>query len=275
MLNAHPTIATIHTEVVFHAAQGFAEVLGGQVTAARFADEVRSTWFGIAGGSVRPKGLQLLVSADELDAALKRFLITAETDIPRALRQLLRRLLDPFACARAAPRWVETTPGNAQAAGTLTRVFPSGRVIHMVRDGRDVAASVVTQDWGPKTIRGALDWWRDRMRLIQLGVADADPRRVLTVRLEELVHLDRDATFARMMEFLELDGTERVERYFNARMNSSAGHVGRWRSQVSERERTRIDRRYREILAELAADGPACLPADPGVVDEISGDPPG
>ena len=69
-----------------------------------------------------------------------------------ACSRLIHRLLDPLAEQARKPSWVEMTPSNVGAAATLTRVFPRARVLHMARDGRDVAARVLRRGGGAWTL---------------------------------------------------------------------------------------------------------------------------
>ena len=55
--------------------------------------------------------------------------------------------------------WVDHTPANLKNASTLFKIFPDARMIHIIRDGRAVAASLLRVDWGPKTIPAAACFW--------------------------------------------------------------------------------------------------------------------
>jgi hypothetical protein len=271
LLKNHPMVTTVHTELRFHASGGgFARLLDGEVAPDDFAREILDRWFRIAGPTGKAKGLQLVVGSAELRRALATFRRAAATDVPRALQGLMDDIMDPYARGRGASTWVETTPDNAAAAAALTTVFPDGRVIHMVRDGRDTAASVASMGWGPDTIEEGLEWWARRVRLANRGMANADPRRAMTVRLEELIHVDRDGTFERLIGFLQIQDDEPLRSYFDSEMDAARGHVGRWRGQVSDRQRDRIDQRYRELYAELEEEGLSGLPISPDVADSLS-----
>jgi hypothetical protein len=271
MLRHHPHWSMAHTELRFHSVPGgFVSVLDGSVTPERYAEKVEQKWFRISGGTGNAKGLQLLAARFETQQALARFVERAGTDVPWALGELLTELIEPFARGRGAVGWTETTPYNAHAAHALLTALPEARLVHTVRDGRDVASSVTSMAWGPDTIEEALDWWASRVLQASQGVAAADPRRVLTVRLEELVHLQREATYTRLLEFLDFEDHPEVRRYFEEQVDSRRGNVGRWRKQVEKSERDRIDGRYRDLLDELAERGMAVLPTEAERVDELA-----
>lgn len=272
MLAQHPRFACVHTELRFHSSPpGFAAVLAGEVGPDEYTEIVHRRWFRPSGGKGTAKGLQLLVGNRELRGMLQDFRRRAADDVPGALGQLMLDVTTPFARGRGALRWAETTPDNAQAAAALTTVLPTAHVVHAVRDGRDAAASVVTMPWGPDTYLDALDWWARRLRDAHRGMTAADPRRAHTVRLEELVHLDRDRTLDELLGRVGFTDDERLRHYFEVEMTSEQGHVGRWRAQLDVDERDAFDGRYRELYAELADEGTA-LPPDPAAVDELAGD---
>ena len=82
--------------------------------------------------------------------------------------------------------WVDHTPDNVQHAALLFELFPSAKLIHLVRDGRAVIASVLPIDWGPNTTRDATRWWIERLAF-GLAAEHKWPERVLRVRYEDLI----------------------------------------------------------------------------------------
>ena len=53
----------------------------------------------------------------------------------------LSRLLDDYARKQGKPRWAEKTPGNIIHAERLFDLWPNAKLIHIVRDPRDIFAS--------------------------------------------------------------------------------------------------------------------------------------
>lgn len=270
LLDRHPSIVTIRTELRFHASEGgLGRVLRGDETPAEFAERVATRWFDISGAGGQPKGPFLLASPKELQRATQDLVKMSEIDLRHGLEAFCRALIDPYALGRGAATWVETTPDNATAADTLLQVFPDARVIHMVRDGRDVAASVMTMPWGPSSYDDALDWWEQRMMEAHWASRRADPERLLVIRLEELIHLDRRRVFDELMALVGIDDRRAIEKYFEHRMDGSHAHVGRWRREVSEREAGRRDDLYRATWARLEEAGALTLPISPDVADNL------
>ena len=80
--------------------------------------------------------------------------------------------------------------------------LPEARFIHLIRDGRDVALSVLKQTWGPQTIEAAAEKWRSRV----LRGRSQQPYLgfYMEVKFEDLVlHTERE--LRRICEFIELE----------------------------------------------------------------------
>ena len=119
--------------------------------------------------------------------------------------RLLLRLVAAYGGAHARPltrAWVDHTPHNLQDALRLAELFPSARFVHLVRDPRAVAASLLALNWGPLDAQQAADYWA---RHLSWGLAaeQALPGRVQRVSYEQLV-LQPDATLAALRPFCGL-----------------------------------------------------------------------
>jgi hypothetical protein len=120
--------------------------------------------------------------------------------------QLLERFVELWGedhGIRTPSVWIDHTPGNIAMTHTLLRHWPHAKFIHLVRDGRAVAASVSHLSWGPATVLGAANWWT---RAIAQGLAAeaALGSRIQRVRYEDLV-LDTEESLGRLCKFLRLD----------------------------------------------------------------------
>ncbi len=185
----------------------------------------------------------------------------APADLQARFRQFIEGLLENFRRASGKPRWAEKTPHNILFTVPLGQIFPDARFIHVIRDGRDVACSLVTMNWAnPMTgkkwdyvqnISNAARYWRDvvvlsRQQAEQPMVAG----RVLEVRYEDLV-FDTAAALRRILDFvgepwddavLSYHAKDRRQEPIEAStaqavkpLNSTS--VGRWKTDM-----TRLDR---------------------------------
>jgi len=99
-------------------------------------------------------------------------------------------------------RWGDKTPGYVKGMREIQKYLPEARFIHLIRDGRDVALSVLKQPWGPQTIEAAAEKWRSRV--LRGRSQQSHLGFYLEVKFEDLVlHTERE--LRRICEFVELD----------------------------------------------------------------------
>jgi len=120
----------------------------------------------------------------------------------------------------------------------------------MVRDGRDVIASVVREHWGPKTYEEGLTWYRRRMRRNLIN-ANFLSDKVLTISLEDLVIHKREDSLRKILQFLNLESEDNLENYFSKEVVPDKVKRGRWRTEVQNLEE--FNKSYFEIVTELKA----------------------
>ena len=152
-----------------------------------------------------------------------------------------------YARGRGAARWADKTPLYVLHAGLIRRTFPEARIVHIVRDGRDVALSLLRVPFGAANVWAAAHQWRDAV-----DAGDAAAERygdaVLTVRYEDLV-AEPEATVRRVCAFCELTfrpemlavertGADRLIRgqeswFTQLGAGITTASAGRWRTQMS------------------------------------------
>jgi hypothetical protein len=84
---------------------------------------------------------------------------------------------------------LEKTPHNILLFHRIKKIFPQAQMLHIIRDPRAVAESVVRQNWGPASYKEAVDW----VRLIldtwirQYNQREFDLSGCMCIRAEDLV----------------------------------------------------------------------------------------
>jgi len=232
---------------------GLPGFLDGAVSAGELVRRVRTAWLRWTDETGRQLGLESFVDEETLDAALEQFERESGEDPLRAARGLVRALFDPVAERARKPSWVETTPACALTAPALMRMFPEMRLIHCVRDGRDVAADVGRQVEGFDFDR-ALAWWVNRVRQIDRQISRLPDGRAFMLRIEDLVR-DPEATWRRLLDFLVLDEEPAMRERLEEELEVVRAGTGIWRDGLSGDEAERITTLYEERLAQLAEVG--------------------
>lgn len=124
------------------------------------------------------------------------------------LDSVMRRTVDAVADERDDIRVViEKTPSNAEHTDLIERIAPTTRYIHVIRDPRDVSASLIAAsgDWGgrwaPRTADSAARMWIEHLEGARKVSGHTD--RYLEVRYEDM-RKDLPAQLTRILEFLDL-----------------------------------------------------------------------
>lgn len=197
----------------------------------------------------------------------------SDVDVDHAFGALVTGLLDPVRRAAGKPRSAEKTPNNVFVFGQLHRMCPDACFVHVLRDGRDVVASLLTMDWTTvdgkplaytRDARLAARYWASAVRAARAFAREQAGRaRFLEVRYEDLV-TDPEATLRRLLAFVGEDWDPAVlayhERPHNLAAESSAGAVvrpvtrapaGRWQRDLAPRDRQAVREEIGALLVEL------------------------
>jgi len=200
-------------------------------------------------------------------------------DVQRSCRVFVEDLVANFRRAQGKPRWAEKTPQNVRYMITLGEIFPDARFIAMLRDGRDVACSLLTMDWTDSATGRKLDYvqsvaaaarhWRDTvLRARNLAMHPSLAGRVLEVRYEDLV-TETEATMRTVLAFLGEEWDEAVLAHHTKERDGepvepstaqvsqpvSRSSLGRWQHEMSEQDKAAFKHEAGALLTELGYAG--------------------
>ncbi|MBA2240526.1 MAG: sulfotransferase [Solirubrobacterales bacterium] len=254
LVAADPRYTWVRTETRFHASSGgLPDLYRDETTMSEFLAQMRGRWW--KRGHRQHQGLQRIIDREDFDAALAAFERDYEADRVAASRRLVKALLDPSAERKGTPAWVEITGEVVEEAPFLLELFPRAKFINMVRDGRAVVAGTLRKaDLTDDPMR-ALHKWRDMVQAAADAIADVPADRVLTIFLDDFTAFDREGTFERLVEFLELDDPAPMRVYFDNEISSERAHVGKWRERMAPQDARMIDRRYRRLVKRMHRKG--------------------
>ena len=159
-------------------------------------------------------------------------------------------LMRAWAGSQGKSHWGEKTPQHTLCWRTISAGFPRLQVIHLVRDGRDVALSYKTAFFGPKHVYPLARRWRDYLAAAEEARASLGEKAFLQVRYEDLVtnpepELRRICSFLgeefapSMLTFHQdgrsfLHADQRNAR--NLRLPVMSENIGKWRTGMTPRE---------------------------------------
>lgn len=183
--------------------------------------------------------------------------------------RLLALFMDEIAIGQDKPGWIESTPDNVFFLSELQQVISDLKVIHLIRDGRSVAASRRRLGWTVTNVKGPL------AKLLYAGAAwelsieagrefrNRFPETYLEVKYENLI-TQIEHEVQRLNNFLgiELTTEKLIASKFGAlgHANTAFGEamsglsregLNRWRQVLSEVEQIRLTDFLSSTLSEL------------------------
>jgi hypothetical protein len=183
--------------------------------------------------------------------------------LARGIELLFRRIAGERAQKKPEAIWFgEKTPAHVHRIAEIIEVLPDARFVHVVRDARDVVASMLdaARSWSPNpsaTAASCAETWRKAV-VAGLQAEERWSERILRVRFEDLAH-DGAATIKALFNFLDisLDHAQadqiseatRFERYTGGRAPGDPGGEGRfyrlglaggWRQNLSAEQQREV-----------------------------------
>lgn len=264
MVNAHPRMA-VPGESYFVVWLGRErrryEAGAGFDQAAFLADLLSQAWF-------RRWGLSGDVVAEALAAA-------TPADFPDAVRAVY----GAYAARQGKPRYGDKTPIYVLHLDYIASLLPEAVFVHVIRDGRDVARSLLDAGWGPQSWERAALHWRSQVKRGRAAGRSLGAGRYRELRYEDLLE-DPEGEVRALCPFLALDFDESMLRYFegaasllsaephpheheNLRLPPTKG-LRDWRGSVPAAELAQFEALAGDLLTDLGygrAAGEVPLPA--------------
>ncbi|HET9733594.1 MAG TPA: sulfotransferase [Acidimicrobiales bacterium] len=193
-------------------------------------------------------------------------------------------------CKPAASVLIDKEPTNTPHMQLIAEIFPEARFVHLLRDGRDVAASLVAahegwaHDWAPGNVADAARCWKDHVGWARDGRRTGLP--FLEVRYEDLLASPVESLLA-LFDFLGVDGdaevaTAMIEEHAFARDKERgteppgfhrSGTVGSWVDHWTAFQRASFDRTAGRLLLEVGYEtDPSWSDASAGARAATAGD---
>lgn len=132
---------------------------------------------------------------------------------PATLADAIRRIYAAYAAKKGKERYADKTPHYVMHVKLLAGLLPESKWVHVLRDGRNAALSIMEWPLGPNKLDEALLMWRRR---VEAGLQAAEmlgPERYLQYRHEDLVD-ESEKVLRQICEFIELRFDDRMLRYY-------------------------------------------------------------
>ena len=120
----------------------------------------------------------------------------------RSFAEVISRLYGEWGRKQGKKRWGDKTPQYVTQIPILVRLFPSCKIIHVHRDGRDVALSWMLVGWGPQNVYIAARDWKYYVNAGRGAASSVPPGAYLEVRYEHLLSRPEE-TMKRICSFID------------------------------------------------------------------------
>ena len=235
-------------------------------------------------GDATPERVLEVISAtkrwDDFQLEPSSLLRRLPSDRPVKGREAARAFYAAYAESVGKPRWGDKTPVYLKSMLTIQKALPEARFIHIIRDGRDVALSVLGLLFGPDSVDEAARRWR--RKVLRARDRAARVRHYREVRYEDLV-ADPEPTLRSVCEYIELpwdpamldyhrhaaermaviarrrerQGLDPIPAGYGPRIHAltseppQSERVGRWRAEMAAADRAAYEERAGDLLAAL------------------------
>lgn len=229
----------------------------------RFRENLLGPWFRRVYRAGTPREYEGGLFADIDREALERLVSVFEQQlragIDEAVRALIEGVFSSGMAEQGKSRWQEKTPRNLIYMKDLHRLFPDAKFLHIIRDGRDVAVSIIENFWPigenpnenvsfrelPKNVRNAARYWRYFLETGLAAAAELPRGTCLEVKYEELMARP-EPTLRNICEFLG----EPFETGLLAFPAKTDRH-GRWRAAFTNRDKTVFKEEANDMLVRM------------------------
>jgi hypothetical protein len=178
------------------------------------------------------------VPVDQLVMALR------EAVPDRTLEGVALGVLEVTARHLGQPRLGHEDPRLIGHLDVVLGVLPGCRVVQILRDPRDTAASILRFPWGANNVVVAAGDWQTGVERARRVGTRLGPARYLEVRYEDLLARPRD-TMASLMRFVcggvDRDGLDRFVA--ETERNPLRGNSGTWRRKLTPRQIALVEAR--------------------------------
>lgn len=177
-------------------------------------------------------------------------------------RDFIDAIFQTYAAALGKPRWGDKTPSYTADIDIIRGIFPDAKIVHLVRDGRDVVLSHKSIEWAsgnlPKLV---LDWQWKTTIAHKVGAVLKDD--FLEIRYEDLVRRPEEILRSicrfidepyepAMLNYSErakdVVPAESLKWHRNSIMPPDPSQVNMWKTRLSKAERIIFEQLAGETL---------------------------
>ncbi len=147
--------------------------------------------------------------------------------------EIINKLCLLYSSARGKTSWGDKTPDYVLHIDLLTYLFPGAKFIYIVRDGRDVAMSLLQKKWGPNNVYSCAKLWVLLNSQFEGLRGVRNNNQLFEVKYEDLLSSPKEITKA-LYDFLGIPFPENLLKPLIEKINIS--NYNKWKSSMPENE---------------------------------------
>lgn len=173
-------------------------------------------------------------------------LIYGESELEARIRSFFETLHEPLLLEEKSDNWIDGTPVNGRILPQILRVFPGAKFIHVIRDGLEVANSLVRLGWAGGTFETAAQFWVEQVSVTRSLGREYGQGNYLEVFFSDLV-ASPEAEMKRICDFVGIDFHDSMVSLLNEK------RAGKYIQHVTCDQRRYVDSLIRGFNLDLHA----------------------
>lgn len=162
--------------------------------------------------------------------------IEKQAELKSVLRTFLEKLSAAALISTQKKIFIEDNTHSLLFANPLMELYPSGLLLHIVRDPRDVIASLKGQRWSPNTTDEIIKWYKSTAKKWFIERDTLDVSRWKQVRIEDIIEHPNKI----VSEICAFIGVTFEERMLSVALSNE--QTGRYKKELSVKEIQQIER---------------------------------
>ncbi|MCF7805441.1 MAG: sulfotransferase [Candidatus Marinimicrobia bacterium] len=158
------------------------------------------------------------------------------TELRGILGRFIYRCVNAILSDQNKSVFVEDNTWNILFAKELLELCPSGKILHVMRDPRDVVASLRQQRWTPGNLLAVLRWYKGVMTRWEHVKSSLGETQFIEIKFEALVQ-NTEPILKELCSFIHLSFQEVL-----LDISLDKAHIHRWQSDFTEEEKVIIEK---------------------------------
>lgn len=144
-------------------------------------------------------------------------------------REIVNRIHLLRAGKKGRSSWGDKTPHYILDIEILYELFPESKFLYIVRDGRDVALSLLNKPWGPKNLYSCAEYWKECNVAQPVYETLKEKNQFFSLQYEELL-TNTETKLWEICKFLEYEQSEDERRALIETCKN--GNFNKWKSKM-------------------------------------------